>query len=294
MYFSRAGSRYETYDNAGISHVLRATAGLTNKKSTVFGVTRNLQQVGASIACESDRETIAYSLQLRREDLDTGLKYLSDVATLQIFKPWEVNEVKTRVAEDLARLSPIEIAVDLVHRAAFRDTLGNSLFCPSRNVGNISSEQLLSYVRNNFNTNRAVVAGVGVDHQLLIAYARGLKLDNGSDATTPSTYRGGDLRVETRGKLATVAVVAQGAALTNQKEALAAAVLQRIAGAGEVVKKGDQNGIVSKAVTGVLKEPHVVNALNASFTDNGLVGFVLTANAKEAGAVRVYDINLTC
>jgi predicted Zn-dependent peptidase len=36
----KAGPRHETYETSGICHVLRASAGLSTKNHTAFGITR--------------------------------------------------------------------------------------------------------------------------------------------------------------------------------------------------------------------------------------------------------------
>jgi predicted Zn-dependent peptidase len=36
----KAGSRHEIYETSGICHVLRASAGLSTKNHTAFGITR--------------------------------------------------------------------------------------------------------------------------------------------------------------------------------------------------------------------------------------------------------------
>jgi len=63
LFSCRAGSRYEQPNTLGITHALRIAAGLTTKDSTQFGIMRNLQQIGATLTCQTDRETIAYTLQ---------------------------------------------------------------------------------------------------------------------------------------------------------------------------------------------------------------------------------------
>ena len=42
---TKAGSRYESYDSAGISHALRAAFGLKSAKFSGFGIARHIQQV---------------------------------------------------------------------------------------------------------------------------------------------------------------------------------------------------------------------------------------------------------
>lgn len=281
----RAGSRNETYDNLGLTHVLRAAAGNSNRRSTAFGVTRHIQAVGGSVSATSDRETVAYNVELTRNNLETGLKFLQDVSVEQVFKPWEVKAGDRRVREDLARVAPDVRAVDLLHRAAYRTQLGNSIFCAKHHVGKISSECLQHYVATNFKANRGAVVGVGIDHQLLVGYAKNLPLDEGAADGAASKFVGGELRVDKAGPLVSVAIGTQGAALSNQKEALAFAVLQHAAGTGPSAKRGAANGALGKVVSSALTSPFVFSALNASYTDSGLFGFVLTGNGRELGKV---------
>uniref|UniRef100_A0A6B2ELK0 Putative ubiquinol-cytochrome c reductase complex core protein n=1 Tax=Phlebotomus kandelakii TaxID=1109342 RepID=A0A6B2ELK0_9DIPT len=281
----RAGSRCETYDNLGTSHVLRVAAGLTTKGSTAFGITRNIQQIGGNLSVTGDRETLAYTLEVTPNHLDTGLKFLQDVATGQVFKPWELEELVPRLKEDLARLAHPVRAVDLLHRAAYRSALGNSIFCPKHQIGRLSPETLQHYVASNFTTNRTAVVAVGVDHNTLVGYAQNLPLDSGAGKDNVSGFVGGnEARLDRGGRLAHVALATQGAGWASPKEALALHVLQYAAGVGPSTKRGNVNGVVGKALTGVLGEkPFGFGAFNASYSDDGLFGFVLSVEARDAG-----------
>lgn len=270
----------------GITHVLRATAGLSNKKSTAFGVTRNIQAVGGNLSARTDRETVAYNVELTRNNVETGLKFLHDVSVEQIFKEWEIRDIGNRIREDLARVTPDVRAIDLLHRAAFRTQLGNSIFCAKHHVGKISSECLQHYVATKFTANRGAVVGVGIDHQLLVGYAKNLHLEEGDSETIASRYVGSELRVDKAGEWASVAVGTQGAALSNQTEVLAFAVLQCAAGTGPATKRGAAHGALGKVVNSTSTNPFVFSALNASYTDNGLFGFVLSGQAKDVGKVQ--------
>lgn len=48
-----------------------------------------------------------------------------------------------------------------------------------------------------FTSNRAAVAGVGVEHDILTAFATDLELPVGSGPDVPATYYGGELLEET-------------------------------------------------------------------------------------------------
>lgn len=71
---------------------------------------------------------------------DSGLEVLGEVACRPAFKPWELGDNKPRVKVELAAREPSTLALDLLHKAAFRNTgLGNSLYIENHNLGKISS-----------------------------------------------------------------------------------------------------------------------------------------------------------
>lgn len=276
----RAGSRHETADNLGASHVLRAAAGLSTKTATTFGITRNLQQVGASLTATSDRETITYTVAVTKDELETGLKYLEAAATGQVFKPWELADLTAMVKADIARV-PTEVqAVESLHKAAFHGGLGNSVFCPSYNAGKHSSETMQHFVASNCTTGRAAVAGVGVDHQLLVGFAQSLNLESGGSADSKvDSFNSSEIRHERGGNRAAVAVATHAAGWNNLNECVAHIVLQYAAGVGPVTKRGANNGALTKQIGNSVSS----SALCSTYSDNGLFGFVVSGNAKDVG-----------
>lgn len=279
----RAGPRNETYDSQGAAHVLRVAAGLTTKNSSAFAIIRNLQEIGGSLSCSGDRETISYTVELTRDNLDTGLKYLSDVVTAQSFKPWEVADTTNRLRVELGQVGNDVWAVELLHRASFRGGLGNSLFCPAHQVGKVSAETLQHFVSENFTAGRAAVSGVGVSLNTLTGFAQNLKL-GGSDAgnASKSQFVGGqEVRVDKSGNWASVAIAAEGASWEN---ALVAGLFKCAAGTGRSTKWGNVNGTVGKAVSEAMgSNSFGFSALSGVYSDAGLAGFVLTSDAANVG-----------
>ncbi|XP_069688022.1 COP9 signalosome complex subunit 1-like [Periplaneta americana] len=222
-----------------------------------------------------------------KDNLDTGLKFLGDVAAKQVFKPWELSDNIPRLKYELGGVSPHARLLDLLHKAAYRTGLGNSLFCPKYLVGSHSSESLQHYVKSLFTTNRAAVVGAGIQQEDLVCFAQNLALESGAGPADIATkYSGGEQRIDAAGSLAHVAVAVEGASLKNTKEALAFAVLQYALGTGPAVKWGASAGSLARAVNAaVASEPVAVTAFNASYTDSGLFGFVASSPGKVAGQV---------
>jgi len=122
-----------------------------------------------------------------------------------------------------------------LHKVAFRSGLANSLYCPSHLVGKHTPEILQSYVAANLRADNAAVVGVGIAHDRLVAYAQSLALKAGQSApVAASKVNGGEIRLETGGSLAFVAVAATGASLADTKKMIAFALLQRFLGVGRI------------------------------------------------------------
>lgn len=287
IFITSAGSRCENYDQLGASHVVRASAALTNANSTGFALVRNLGQIGGNLSASSDRETLSYSVDLNRNELETGLKYLLDASTQQQFREWDLGKVAERVIYETKRQPDAVRAVELLHSAAFHGELGNSLFCSKKSAKKFKSNDLQDFVNANCTASRAAVVGVGIDHDLLLAVAKHLNLEAGAANVAPSKFNVGDVRKNKLGNWATVAIGTQGAALSNQKEAIAFAVLQQIAGTGVNIQNGSPSGALGKVLGNTLGNSQFgFTTLNASYSDNGLFGVVLVAEANEIGKVK--------
>ena len=61
--------------------------------------------------------------------------YLFDVVANPTFKRWEVPDVTRRVELDISNIDPAVRATELLHKAAYREGLGNSVYCPTHMVG---------------------------------------------------------------------------------------------------------------------------------------------------------------
>ncbi|OQV16617.1 putative Cytochrome b-c1 complex subunit 2, mitochondrial [Hypsibius exemplaris] len=126
----KAGARHEPVELPGLSHVLRNAAPLATKQCTAFGLSRNLEQLGANLRAITTRDLTVYSLEVTRDNLHDAVKFLSYVVTQQEFKPWEVLDARERLLVDLAILKkhPEIRLVENLHKAAYNGGLSNSLY----------------------------------------------------------------------------------------------------------------------------------------------------------------------
>ncbi|KAI4885268.1 hypothetical protein NFI96_013671 [Prochilodus magdalenae] len=285
----RAGSRYETIDSLGVTHLLRLASGLTTKGASAFRICRGIEAVGGSLGVTTTRDTMLYTVDCLRDHIDTVMEYLINVTTAPEFRPWELAELTPRVVVDnvIARQSPQIGVLENLHAAAYKNALSNSLYCPDYMVGKITTDQMHTFVQNNFTSGRMALVGLGVDHAILKQVGEQfLNIRSGTGtAGSKAVYRGGELRNQTGDSLVHAAVVAESAAASSA-EATAFGVLQHVLGAGPRVKRGSNStSKLDQAISKATSQPFDVSAFNASYSDSGLFGVYTISQADATGDV---------
>ncbi|XP_030646180.1 ubiquinol-cytochrome c reductase core protein 2a [Chanos chanos] len=287
--FVKAGSRYETVESQGVTHLLRLASNLTTKGVSAFRICRGIEAVGGSLSVTSSRENMVYSLDCLRDDFAEVVEYLTNVTAAPEFRPWEVSDLSPRVKIDkaIANQCPQISVVEKLHEAAYKNALSNSLYCPDYMVGNITPDHLHSFVEKNFTSARMALVGIGVKHSVLRQVGeQQLNIHRGPGVGgTKAIYRGGELRVQNGDGLVHALVVSEGA-LAGSAEANAFSVLQRALGAGPHVKRG--SNITSKLSQGIAKattQPFDASAFNATYSDSGLFGVYTISQADSAAEV---------
>lgn len=286
--FVKAGSRFETVETQGVSHVLRLAANLTTKGASAFRICRGVEAVGGSLSVVSSRETMVYTVDCLRDHIDSVLEFLMNVTTGQEFRPWEVDDLTSRVKIDkaLAAQCPQIGVIEKLHETAYKNALSNSLYCPDYMVGRVSSEQLQSFVENHFTSARMALVGIGMKHSVLRQVGERMDVRSGSGApAAKALYRGGELRVQNNDSLVHALVASEGG-LTGTAEANAFSVLQRVLGAGPHVKRGSNiTSKLSQGIANATSQPFDATAFNATYSDSGLFGVYTISQADSAGEV---------
>uniref|UniRef100_A0A8C1C187 Ubiquinol-cytochrome c reductase core protein 2a n=1 Tax=Cyprinus carpio carpio TaxID=630221 RepID=A0A8C1C187_CYPCA len=282
--FVKAGSRYETAENLGVTHILRLASNLTTKGASAFRICHGLEAVGASLSVTSSREHMVYSLDCLRDDFDGVTEYLINVTTAPDFRPWELSDLLPRVKIDkaVADQSPQIGVLEKLHEAAYKNALSNSLYCPDHMVGKISVDHFFA---NNYTSARMALVGLGVSHAALMKVGEQFFSTHTGAAAPGAVYRGGELRVQSGGGLVHALLACEGAA-AGSAEANAFSVLQRVLGVGPHVKRG--SNITSKLSQGITKataQPFDATAFSATYSDSGLFGVYIISQADSAREV---------
>lgn len=283
-----AGPRFESYENQGVTHYIRTLSSQSTERISGFGLTRNIQQLGGNISCTTNREQVIYTLESLRNHLDDSLNYLDYMANMPAFKPWEIVDAKAQMElqKRIFEQSLDTRVIELIHKAAYRDTLGNSLYVKDDLIGSFKQADLAEFHATHCVAGNAAVVGIGVDHDLLVKKVRSFHFKTGqAPQVKKSKYYGGELREEIKGDLAFVTCVTESIGLSSP-ELLPLSLLQHVIGVGPCVKYStNQVSKLYKAAASVATSPFAVSCISCNYSDSGLFGLNLVAGAKDSGAI---------
>jgi len=286
----KAGPRNESFDNLGVNQAIRMAAGFATKKATNFGNNNNIAHVGGKVDVSCNREHTFYQIQASRNKIEFVSELVLAMVDGPLFKPYEVTSdnplFARRMSDEINNLTLAELATDLLHQAAYRDGLGNSLYAPKYMVGKYNPAMMQEFHEKYYTMERSVLVGIDIEHEKLVALGENLCLPKGKTATAPAKYAGGlTSRQATSGNTTAIAVAAEVSGWSNVKEAMATMVLQEILGGQSKVKYGGAgNGILSKAVASI-SGTHSVSAINFAYSDVALLGAFIGSDSGSAGAV---------
>lgn len=212
----RAGARFESPGQLGASHAIRNSVGLSTKSSSTFGITRNIDYLAGTLTASNSREEITYSLQGNRDVMGSIVGFLADSVSRPAFKPWELDDSAFRMTIDRQRMKqdPAARIMELLHEAAFRGPLSNSLYSPKFMIGKHDHNLLMTYIKSLYVTNSMAIVGVNVDHDLLIEQVeKSFEFNTSPAPTAPSSrFYHGNIKCLTRDPSTLVAVASEGAA----------------------------------------------------------------------------------
>jgi len=280
------GSRHETNSLQGITHLLKNASFITNNERTSLRTVREIQQAGGSLECAASRELLSRNAIFLRTKLGEVFENVAPGLTSPLFSSWDLSEVKAHCHAENSALASNGTAVNLemLHKVAYRNGLGNSLYCDELRVGSFSPSHMDEFAKSNYVGERLTIVGSDVDHDELLRYVKELlgNLPRGQAVqSAPQKYHSGEVHKHTSNGLTYASLVAEGAGLFHA-DLPTVTVLQRILGSGQYMKWGSNtlSSRLNKAASAVTQGPLLINSLNLSYSDSGLFGFHAIAEAQ--------------
>ena len=193
------GSRLETPDISGISHLLEHMAFKGTTRRTPLQIAEEVENVGGYMNAYTSEEKTAYYVKMLKQDVLLGLDIVADILQNSTMDAQELAKEKSVVLQEIGRAydSPDDIIFDYFGTVAYPDqAVGRPVLGSKETVSAISSEQLREYMHREYTADRLVLSAAGnVSHEFMVEKAEKMfsKLrTEGGDNIQKAVYHGGE------------------------------------------------------------------------------------------------------
>jgi predicted Zn-dependent peptidase len=199
----QAGTRHETAEVNGISHLLEHMAFKGTARRSARAIAEEIEAVGGHLNAYTARESTTYYAKVLKNDVDLALDLVADILRASVFDPEELTKERGVILQEIgqARDTPDDIVFDWFQETAFPDQpLGWSVLGREETVSAIERPALFDHLARHYRAPRMVLAAAGrVEHARILDAAGRLFGDvPAAPAPAPAAarYVGGDFRRE--------------------------------------------------------------------------------------------------
>jgi predicted Zn-dependent peptidase len=199
-----SGSRDETVDEHGISHLLEHMAFKGTARRSARQIAEEIEAVGGDLNAATSVETTAYYARVLKADVPLALDVLSDILSAPTFDPQELRREQNVIVQEIGATedAPDDLVFDRLQETAFpKQAVGRSILGTPETVRSFTPARLRAYLGRNYRGPDMLVAAAGaVEHEAVVAEVeRRFAGFTGPAAPVPEQahFRGGT-RVEPR------------------------------------------------------------------------------------------------
>ncbi|MCB0378853.1 MAG: insulinase family protein [Bdellovibrionales bacterium] len=171
-YWIESGTRYESPQQVGISHLLEHMVFKGTEKYSAFELARCLEAVGGDINAFTAREHTCFHTTSLSEHMDMSVDVLSQLTAFAKFEPAELEKEKRVVQQEILMAADDleEYAYDLFFEKVYPNhPLGYQILGSLDSVGGMAIDDIQKYYDQHFQPQKLIVTAAGcVDHQELV------------------------------------------------------------------------------------------------------------------------------
>jgi predicted Zn-dependent peptidase len=276
-----SGSRDETADEHGISHLLEHMAFKGTKRRNARQIAEEIEAVGGDLNAATSIESTAYYARVLKADVPLALDVLSDILSDPTFDPEELRREQNVIVQEIGATddAPDDLVFDRLQETAFpKQAVGRSILGTPETVRSFSPKRLRTYLMRNYRAPDMIVAAAGaVEHAAVVSEVEkrfASFAGPAAPAPVPAHFRGGT-RVETRDlEQVHIALALQGLPVRDE-QLFSLQVFTNVLGGG-----------MSSRLFQEVRENrglcYTINAFHMPYSDTGL--FALYAGTDEADA----------
>jgi predicted Zn-dependent peptidase len=172
-FFIGTGSRYETDEQAGISHFIEHMCFKgTEKRPTPIEISSVIEGVGGMLNAGTDKELTIYWCKVAKLHFSSALDVMADILTGSLFDPAEIEKERQVIIEEINMSldSPSQRVSMLIDELMWPGhPLGRDIAGSRESVGAISRDMMLAYVAGQYGPENAVLSIAGdIQHEEMV------------------------------------------------------------------------------------------------------------------------------
>ncbi len=198
------GTRHETAEVNGISHLLEHMAFKGTARRTALQIAEEMDNVGGHLNAYTSRDHTAYFAKVLKDDTDLAVDIISDILLNSTMDAEELEREKHVIVQEISQVNdtPDDIIFDRFQAKAYPDQpMGWPVLGSEELVRSVTPDRLKSYLNGHYAAEHTIVAASGnIDHDTFVRsidQAFGGFRANATVSSQASTYSGGEYR-ETR------------------------------------------------------------------------------------------------
>ncbi|HXW72779.1 MAG TPA: pitrilysin family protein [Methylocella sp.] len=279
--FVGAGSRHESLQENGLSHLLEHMAFKGTKRRSARDIAEEIETVGGELNAATSTEQTAYYAHTLSQDVPLALDIFADILLESTFDSAEIEREKKVILQEIGAVedTPEDLIFDDLSATAFpNQPIGRPILGSKERVAQFRRDDVANYLSDKYRSDGTVIAAAGaIDHAQLCEeaerhFAR-LPCETGRDRAAPARYVGGTR--ETRRKLEQVhvAIGFEGANFTAENfyplQIFTAAV------------GGGMSSRLFQEVREARALAYSIHAFHWGYSDTGVFGFYSATNASD-------------
>jgi predicted Zn-dependent peptidase len=171
----KVGSRYESLNLNGISHMLEHMAFKGTETHSAQAIAEKIESVGGRLNAYTAKETTAYYARVLADDLPLAVDILTDILQNSVFTQDELAREKQVILQEIAMIqdTPDDLIFDDFQATAYQNqALGRPILGSVENVSGFDREDLVDFMKTHYTPKRMYLVATGkVDHDALVQMA---------------------------------------------------------------------------------------------------------------------------
>jgi len=160
----KVGSRYESFENNGISHFIEHMLFKGTRKRSAKDIANSIDKIGGQLNAFTTKECTCFYAKVLDTHFEIALDVLSDMFLNSVFSEADIEKERGVIIEEinLYEDSPEDLVHDLFSQAVWSSNpLGMSILGTEESLDHIGREQLVDFFNKNYIPQNIVISVVG-------------------------------------------------------------------------------------------------------------------------------------